>query len=278
MAQAHTVAEVRGWSRFFEELHGLISDSHRQIGVANEAYVEFIIDKLDTALRSVRSILETLRDAEQELEPAETEIATTYSRRIAELITCIQTMLSYWYLYQDRLESSSTDETGYQIQVVHVQGRRGRPAFGIARNQLEHLHSLGFTWVKMATLLGVSRMTLYRRRREFGILSDSARRVSDQELTEHLQRLRTNSPYIGESMILGHLRAMNIQASRERVRHIRRRIDPLNTALRWGGNLTSRRPYSVPGPNSLWHIGIIIINSNITVLFSCFIQLYRWPS
>ena len=70
----------------------------------------------------------------------------------------------------------------------------------------------------MATWLGVSRMTLYRRCREFGILTD-ARRVSDQELTEHLLRLHTNSPYIGESMILGHLRAMNIQASRERALH-----------------------------------------------------------
>ena len=30
-------------------------------------------------------------------------------------------------------------------------------------------------------------MTLYRRRREFGILADSARTVSDQDLTEHLQ-------------------------------------------------------------------------------------------
>ena len=60
-------------------------------------------------------------------------------------------------------------------------------------------------------------MTLYRRSREFGILTDSAQTVSDQELTEHLQRLRTNSPYIGESMILGQLRALNIQASRERV-------------------------------------------------------------
>ena len=31
--------------------------------------------------------------------------------------------------------------------------------------------------------------------------------------------------------------------------------DPINTALRWRGNLSNRRPYSVPGPNSLWHIG-----------------------
>ena len=251
------MAEVRGWSRFFEELRRIIAESHQQIGVANEGYVQYIIEKLETGLRSVNSIKEILVNGEHELEGEEREIAANYSRRIAEVATCIQTMLSYWHLYQDRLDSVNTDvETGYQVQVVHVQGRRGRPTFGIASTQLEYLHSLGFTWTEMATLLGVSRMTLYRRHREFGMLTDSARSVSDQELTEHLQQLRINSPYIGESMILGQLRALNIQDSRERVRHIIRRIDPLNTALRWGGNLSSRRPYSVPGPNSLWHIGM----------------------
>ncbi len=29
--------------------------------------------------------------------------------------------------------------------------------------------------------------------------------------------------------------------------------DPINTALRWQ-QMVRRRPYSVPGPNSLWHI------------------------
>lgn len=34
-----------------------------------------------------------------------------------------------------------------------------------------------------------------------------------------------------------------------------RTADPLSAALRWPGGLTVRRPYSVAGPNSLWHIG-----------------------
>ena len=96
----------------------------------------------------------------------------------------------------------------------------------------------------------------YRCRHEFGMLNNQARTVSDQELTQHVQRLRASSPYIGESMILGQLRALNVNVSRERVRHTIRQIDPLNTLLRWGGNLTSWCPYSVPGPNSLWHIGM----------------------
>ena len=106
------MAEVRGWSRFFDELHRVISDSDRQIGVANEGYVQFITEKFETGLRSVNSIQETLSDAEQELKPPEREVASE------ELATCIQTMLSFCHLYQDRLDSVNTDETSYQIQVV----------------------------------------------------------------------------------------------------------------------------------------------------------------
>ena len=77
-----------------------------------------------------------------------------------------------------------------------------------------------------------------------------------------MRHIRADSPYVGESMILGQLRALNVQVSRERVRCAIRVVDPLNTALRWGGNLSSRRPYSVPGPNSLWHIGMYILSVN----------------
>ena len=51
---------------------------------------------------------------------------------------------------------------------------------------------------------------------------------------------------------------MGYQISRSRVRECVRNADPINTALRWQGNLTARRPYTVPGPNSLWHIGMYI--------------------
>ena len=157
----------------------------------------------------------------------EIELAFIYDRNAADLVTCLQSMLSYWHLHQDGLDTSGT---GYRFQVVHLPGRRGRPAFGIASSQLEYLHSLGFTWTEMAALFGVSSMTLYRRRHQFGMLNNPSRTVSDQELTQHVQRLRASSPYTGESMILGQLRALNVNVSRERVRHTIRQIDPLNTA------------------------------------------------
>ena len=103
-----------------KELRRIIAESHQQIGVANEGYVQYIIEKLETGLRSVNSIQEILVNGEHELEGEEREIAANYSRRITELATCIQTMLSYWHLYQDRLDSVNTDvHTGPSISLVN---------------------------------------------------------------------------------------------------------------------------------------------------------------
>ena len=41
--------------------------------------------------------------------------------------------------------------------------------------------------------------------------------------------------------------------------HVRHAIRATNSSLRWQGILTPRHPYSVPGPNSLWHVGMHLI-------------------
>ena len=86
--------------------------------------------------------------------------------------------------------------------------------------------------------------------------------MSDQELTSTITLIRQNTRYYGVSMMCGTLRARGIRVTRERVRTVLRTlifIDPLSSALRWPARATKRRPYSVAGPNSLWHIiGIII--------------------
>ena len=68
--------------------------------------------------------------------------------------------------------------------------------------------------------------------------------------------MRPEMPNIGEVLVIGHLHALGYAVSRQRVRNAIHATDPLNTALRWRGILTTRQPYSVAGPNSLWHIGI----------------------
>ena len=97
-------------------------------------------------------------------------------------------------------------------------------------------------------------MTIYRRRAEFGLLDDPSRTLNDEELSRVVVEMRRELPEIGQLMVAGRLRSMGYQIPRHRVRDAVRSSDPLNTALRWHG-VTTRRPYSVPGPNSLWHIG-----------------------
>ena len=100
-------------------------------------------------------------------------------------------------------------------------------------------------------------MTIYRRRNEFGITEmDRERQISDDELQNILQQ---EFPAMGQTMVWGHLRSMGYRITRERVRNAMRQNDPIHNALRWQGDLVQRRPYSVPGPNSLWHIGEVVI-------------------
>ena len=122
-------------------------------------------------------------------------------------------------------------------------------------------------------------MTLYRRRVEYDMLQDQpSQSLTDDQLLVILREMRVDHPQFGETMAMGHLRARGYHVTRQRLRRAVHATDPIITALRWRGGLTSRRPYSVPGPNSLWHIGELshyrhYIKTIIIISFLC-----RWPS
>ena len=102
----------------------------------------------------------------------------------------------------------------------------------------------------------------------FDVWSISFRRVEEHGLT-HLQKfsdisddrldevildyLSRHGATTGEPYISRYLRSIGIYVQRRRVRSSINRVDPRNTALRWGA-LVSLRTYSVPWPNSLWHL------------------------
>lgn len=54
-------------------------------------------------------------------------------------------------------------------------------------------------------------------------------------------------------MMVGYLRARGKVVQRRKVRAILADVDPLGTASRWSRGI-QRRTYSVPTPNSLWHM------------------------
>jgi hypothetical protein len=104
-------------------------------------------------------------------------------------------------------------------------------------------------------MFGVSRWTLLRRVREYGLEHLSRFSViSDTEIDSLVEDFMSKHGHAtGETYITGYLRALGYHIPRRRIRASINRVDPVNTALRWGA-LVSRRTYHVPWPNSLWHI------------------------
>ena len=87
------------------------------------------------------------------------------------------------------------------------------------------------------------------------MVNDASMSLSNADLLSLVREIHSQFPTIGASMVWGHICARGYHVTREQVRSSLRRVDPLSAALRWPGVLTVRRPYSVAGPNSLWHIG-----------------------
>ena len=130
---------------------------------------------------------------------------------------------------------------------------KGRPKLIIPQEQLEGLRSLGFSWISISKMLGVSEKTL-RRRREAYSMSSAVKLfsdISDDEIDHLVKFVLEGSPNSGERMMMGWFRGRGIRVQRWRLRESVSRVDPIGRELR-RKTVTRRRVYSVPTPNSLW--------------------------
>ena len=175
------------------------------------------------------------------------ELSTHQESNFLDLFS---TLSSVYVLFEDRLNSVA--QGGSHLVSLHG-GQRGRPRISIDLTQVESLLDLGLSLSDIANFLGISRVTIWRRLSSANLCVTRFSDINDSTLDSVLASITRNSPNIGIAMLTGHLRASNIYVSRERIRNSLVRLSPLNVLMR---NLTtaSRRRYSVPGPNSLWHI------------------------
>ena len=142
----------------------------------------------------------------------------------------------------------------YTARRVLPESGRGRPRVVIEQDKIEFLRELGFNWTQIASIFGVCRRTLYTVRVEYGIISTGGfTHISDDELQHHVQSLKREMPEVGYNMMRGILRSRGIHVSTSRIQQCISEIDPIYTALRWAAP-TSRRRYTVPYPNFIWHI------------------------
>lgn len=104
-----------------------------------------------------------------------------------------------------------------------------------------------------AEVLLVSRTTLWRCCQELGLSVNSYSTISNSELDAAVQRLTESFPRSGYIMIWGHLRAMGVHVTRQRVRETLLRVSASSVQLR-RTTTVRRREYNVPSSNALWHI------------------------
>lgn len=240
---------IEGWERYFTELSSFIRLICRHEDSANENFVEFACDRLEMCVGHVSSLIHHLQTflVHDETE-AERNVRERYSMYLTELKECLLSMLRRWLRSFDQVQSS------YSASSIRTT-LRGRPKFQITKQQLEYLRSMSFKWVQIAEIIGVSYMTVLRRRGEFGMrMMNHGGNMTDAQLMEFIQQLRREMPSLGQTIIWGRLRSQGFIVTRSRVRAAVRATDPLQTALRWR-NMIPRHPYSVASPNSLWHIG-----------------------
>ena len=136
-------------------------------------------------------------------------------------------------------------------------GMPGRAKFNIPKEQLEFLIEQHFSTPAVADILGVSRRTVVRRLREFGL---SCRAVyslmSDEQLDTIMLSILAEFPETCYKRMTGFLKARGIVLQQSRIREAMRRVNPegtLSRALRI--QCLNRRSYQVASPLvALWHI------------------------
>ena len=132
--------------------------------------------------------------------------------------------------------------------------QRGRPCVEISQEQLANLLSFDFKISTIANMFQVSRKTIRRRIVQYGLEENAAfSDVTDLQLDHITQQFVTNHPNSGEKSFDGYLRNMGLRVQRYRIRRSLQRVDPNGVRNRFSRTL-HRRQYSVPMPNSLWHI------------------------
>ncbi len=185
------------------------------------------------------------------------EIHLTENTRfvLVQLCECVTEIYNYWATKMVNMRRATVTLPCLRIENVNMLGNQGRPSLAISKEILEDLRNTGYSWSEISKILQVSRWTVHRRVREFNLQHlDRFSDICDDELDQLIRGyISRHGNTTGESYLIGFIKSQGIRVQRDRVRSSLTRVDPENTALRWACVIT-RRVYSVPGPNALWHI------------------------
>ncbi|PIK57985.1 hypothetical protein BSL78_05073 [Apostichopus japonicus] len=154
-----------------------------------------------------------------------------------------------------RIPSTSSEDDRFQCLVERTSSR-GRPRISVSQAQIVSQRRIHRGWGAISGVLGISRTTLYRRRRQLQMRTSQGSNysdITDEELDRIIRDILRISPNAGERIVIGALRGRAICITRQRIRLALRRIDPVGRILRRTRSIV-RRTYTVAGPNEVWHL------------------------
>lgn len=170
-------------------------------------------------------------------------VSQEVTERLTELCTAVQTLREHQQL----------PPTPVQLE---IQRGSGRPRISIMNEHITHLLELGLPTVTIASLLGISRATLYRRMADNNLsVRGMYSACTDAELDGRVSEIKEIMPHAGYRMMMGTLRAQGHRLQWIRVKASMHRVDSLGILSRMTQmGCVVRRTYSVPCPKYLVHI------------------------
>lgn len=105
---------------------------------------------------------------------------------------------------------------------------------------------MNYSWTKIASLLDISRSTLYRRLKGNNVSSNDYTSLSNATLDSIIHSIKCDHPNDGEVLLQGHLRRVGIKVLRKDLRESIHRVDGDLTQQRHA-RIIQRRIY-------VWHI------------------------
>ena len=190
---------IAEWKQLFEELTQLLSDSERNKEVANLERAEYICEHIKNAVLTIGRLYTLVLDY-----ICDNPVCEIVSELLDKLSTLEEQLssveLPYWQ-HKVGILSASLEVDVVTPPTIHHDHQRGRPPFDVDTEQIVCLREIGFTWKEVSTMLGISRMTLYRKRKQAGIVDERYCNV-DSTKCEHAHFAQCLNTLLLTSLIL----------------------------------------------------------------------------
>jgi len=128
-----------------------------------------------------------------------------------------------------QLEELSDDPTSIPAGPLHIYtSKHGQPAMALNLEHIIHLHDLGNSWTDIATVMGCSRQTIHNHLRCADIPSNCPvyTDISNEDLDSRVSAISQQHPFIGSTIMKGHLVTIGIHVSLCWVKESLKRVDP----------------------------------------------------